>query len=103
MAHVFGLIKLIHVKNRVRDESTKKFINELQKEEKLQDKIFFSIFVIINLLSNLTILPRPRGIKIKPNDIKKLILVGNQYWPGSRAERPILSSAPRGGGDGDPP
>ncbi len=27
-----------------------------------------------------------------------------QYWPGSRAERPILSSAPRGGGgDGDPP
>ena len=22
-----------------------------------------------------------------------------QYWPGSRAERPILSSAPRGGGD----
>jgi hypothetical protein len=26
-----------------------------------------------------------------------------QYWPGSRAERPILSSAPRGGGgDGDP-
>jgi hypothetical protein len=26
-----------------------------------------------------------------------------QYWPGSRAERPISSSAPRGGGDGDPP
>ncbi len=25
-----------------------------------------------------------------------------QYWPGSRAERPIPSSAPRGGGDGDP-
>jgi hypothetical protein len=26
-----------------------------------------------------------------------------QYWPGSRAERPISSSAPRGGGDGGPP
>ncbi len=27
-----------------------------------------------------------------------------QYWPGSRAERPILSSAPcRGGGGGGPP
>ncbi len=26
-----------------------------------------------------------------------------QYWPGSRAERPIPSSALRGGGDGDPP
>jgi hypothetical protein len=27
----------------------------------------------------------------------------NQYWPGSRAEWPIPSSAPRGGGgDGDP-
>jgi hypothetical protein len=33
----------------------------------------------------------------------KLISSGSQYWPGSRAERPILSSAPRGGGDGDPP
>jgi hypothetical protein len=32
-----------------------------------------------------------------------LFLILHQYWPGSRAERPILSSAPRGGGDGDPP
>ncbi len=31
------------------------------------------------------------------------ITVEDQYWPGSRAERPIPSSAPRGGGDGDPP
>jgi hypothetical protein len=30
----------------------------------------------------------------------KLIL--GQYWPGSRAEQPILSSAPRGGGWGPP-
>jgi hypothetical protein len=27
----------------------------------------------------------------------------HQYWPGSRAERPILSSAPRGGGGRGPP
>jgi hypothetical protein len=27
----------------------------------------------------------------------------NQYWPRSRAERPILSSAPRGGGGWGPP
>ncbi len=30
-------------------------------------------------------------------------VINSQYWPGSRAKRPILSSTPRGGGEGDPP
>ncbi len=46
-------------------------------------------------------IPYPSTLHLYGIPLPIIVLI--QYWPGSRAERPIPSSAPRGGGEEDPP